>query len=77
MSCEVAEPIAITAPRKLCDFPSEQLLAYRRRLSTQADREDQMDKVRDMMHAVMKIDQLRMLHEDIDGCNCWCEAVAK
>jgi hypothetical protein len=77
MSCEVAEPIAITTLKKVCDFPSAQLLAYRRRLSAQADREDQPDRVRDIMHAVLKIDQLRTLHEDIDGCNCWYMAAAR
>ena len=56
---------------KVCDFPSAALLAFRRRIAIQADRESDPNRMRDIMNAVLKIDQLRMLHEDIDGCNCF------
>jgi hypothetical protein len=54
-----------------CDFPSSALLSYRQRLVNQADRETDPNRQRDIMNAVLKINQLRILHEDIDGCNCW------
>lgn len=61
---------------KVCDFPSAELLAYRKRIVYQADRETDPGRQRDIMNAVLKIDQLRILHEDIDGCNCFVRAVA-
>lgn len=59
-----------------CDFPSAALLSYRQRLVNQADRETDPGRQRDIMSAVLKINQLHILHEDIDGCNCWFAQVA-
>jgi hypothetical protein len=62
----------------LCNFPAKELLAYRRELSAAANNLiPDGQTLRDVMHCVMAIDRLRMAHEDIVGCHCWQEAIAK
>ena len=60
--------------RNICDFPSAELIVYRRRLVDAADRTVDPRRTREIMESVLKIDQLRILHEAIDGCGCWYEA---
>lgn len=61
----------------LCSFPAKELLAYRRELSTTADKLNSNGQtLRDVMRCVMAIDTLRLAHEDILGCQCWAQAVA-
>lgn len=71
MQVTTAESVRRELSTANCDFPSAELLAYRKRIVYQADRETDPGRQRDIMNAVLKIDQLRILHEDIDGCNCW------
>ena len=75
MKATTVESVRREIPTANCDFPSANLLAFRRRIVNQADRETDPIRQRDIMNAVLKIDQLRILHEDIDGCNCWITLV--
>jgi hypothetical protein len=62
---------------KSCNFPSAQLLEYRRELVKVADRlNPQSQELMDIMASALAIDQLRILHEGITGCQCWYEAMA-
>jgi hypothetical protein len=60
-----------------CNFPSAALLAYKRQLAIECDRELDESNRRHRMTTVMAIETLRMMHEDIDGCQCWYEAVGE
>lgn len=60
----------------LCSFPAAQLLKYRRELSILAEGMDpESQQLHDAMGSCLAIDQLRILHEGITGCQCWYEAI--
>lgn len=61
----------------MCDFPSAELIAYSRRLAREADQisEDRPDDIRLRTQTVLKIQQIRHEHEEIDSCNCWYRAL--
>lgn len=59
----------------MCDFPVSQLLAYRARITAGIDALPDHE-IRPRMQSILHIDQLRWLHEDIDGCEC-CHAAGK
>jgi hypothetical protein len=59
----------------MCDFPAAQLLAYQRRLARECDTTDDPGLIRARMEAALHVQQLRLAHEDVDGCKCWYAAV--
>lgn len=60
-----------------CEFPSAQLLEYRREIVRVADQlTSDSPELRDILASALAIDQLRILHEGITGCQCWYKALA-
>lgn len=58
-----------------CDFPATQLIELRREISERADKSNDPYFVRSCCNFVLAVDLLRLAHEDVDGCQCWLEAV--
>lgn len=55
----------------MCDFPSKELKAERRRIANLADEEVDHARVELCAQFLLRCDQLRLLHEEITGCPCW------
>jgi hypothetical protein len=54
-----------------CEFPAKQLLKMRREAALSADKIGEDRLIRETMEFVLAIDQLRLAHEALTGCQCW------
>lgn len=55
-----------------CKFPAKQLAQYRAYALTCSKENPTV-----AAEIVLRIDQLRLAHEDLDGCRCWYDAISK
>lgn len=58
-----------------CPFPARQLLAVRREMARKADTSKDPAVKRLCSEMVLHIEQLRLAHYDLTGCDCWYEAI--
>jgi len=61
----------------MCDFPAAELLRMRRQVAISADASNDTTFVRNAMQFAKGVDDVRLAHEDLTGCQCWYEAVKK
>jgi hypothetical protein len=59
----------------MCDFPAKALLMERRRVAQEADKTSDPGKVRLACEFVSAVDDARLAHEELTGCNCWQRAL--
>lgn len=59
----------------MCDFPAKELLAYRRSLVALVQSSQSAVKIHAIGTTITLIDKLRREHEEIDGCQCWYDAL--
>lgn len=60
-----------------CDFPAGALLQERRAIAESAANSDDDQYVQNCAEFVLRCDQLRLLHQELTGCNCWQQALAE
>jgi hypothetical protein len=60
----------------MCEFQAEVLLKMKREAGRVADSARDQERATDAMRFCMQVDQLRLAHEDLTGCECWYAAVA-
>ena len=59
----------------MCDFPAKQLLQVQREAARDADAASDPSSLRAHCDVVLKIQELRLAHEEATACRCWFKAV--
>ena len=58
----------------MCNFPAKQLLAEQRRVCREADASHDIAQIRNAAAYVKANLNLRIMHEEMTGCECWLAA---
>jgi hypothetical protein len=59
----------------MCGFPAAELIRMRRQVADRANESQDPAFVSNCAGFVKGVDDLRLAHEDVDGCRCWYEAL--
>ena len=57
-----------------CEFPAALLRAEKRKMARLADETNDPEQMQRCCQFCMRVDQLRLSHEEITGCGCWYKA---